>query len=227
MRFPITLLIASTILLPISGALAHGGGLDARGCHTESSTGEYHCHKGSLEGQSFPSKEAAAQDRTQSRSTSSTSSSGYDRDHYGDWIDADRDCQDTRQEILIDHGTNIELNSSGCRVVSGRWEGPYTGENFTDPGDLHIDHVVPLKEAHISGAADWPSRQKRRFANDPDNLLPVEAGANMSKGAQGPSEWMPETKRCAYLEQWIAVKEKWELDMDRRERRYIESAGCQ
>jgi endonuclease YncB( thermonuclease family) len=27
-------------------AFAHGGGLDARGCHTQRSTGEYHCHPG-------------------------------------------------------------------------------------------------------------------------------------------------------------------------------------
>ncbi|AKM11569.1 calcium-binding protein [Croceicoccus naphthovorans] len=25
-------------------ALAHGGGVDASGCHTNRSTGEYHCH---------------------------------------------------------------------------------------------------------------------------------------------------------------------------------------
>jgi hypothetical protein len=28
-------------------ALAHGGGLDANGCHTNRKTGDYHCHRGS------------------------------------------------------------------------------------------------------------------------------------------------------------------------------------
>lgn len=28
-------------------AFAHGGGLDANGCHFQRSTGEYHCHRGS------------------------------------------------------------------------------------------------------------------------------------------------------------------------------------
>jgi len=32
-------------LLP-SAAYAHGGGLDANGCHTERKTGSYHCHGG-------------------------------------------------------------------------------------------------------------------------------------------------------------------------------------
>lgn len=32
-------------------ALAHGGGLDADGCHTNRKTGEHHCHRGSNLGQ--------------------------------------------------------------------------------------------------------------------------------------------------------------------------------
>lgn len=28
-------------------ALAHGGGLNAEGCHTNRKTGDYHCHRGS------------------------------------------------------------------------------------------------------------------------------------------------------------------------------------
>jgi hypothetical protein len=28
-------------------ALAHGGGLNAQGCHTNRKTGDYHCHRGS------------------------------------------------------------------------------------------------------------------------------------------------------------------------------------
>ena len=30
---------------PTSGALAHGGGLDSSGCHRETATGGYHCHR--------------------------------------------------------------------------------------------------------------------------------------------------------------------------------------
>lgn len=32
------------LLLVASGAWAHGGGLDANGCHTNHKTGQYHCH---------------------------------------------------------------------------------------------------------------------------------------------------------------------------------------
>lgn len=34
------------MLAACSGALGHGGGLDANGCHTNRRTGDYHCHQG-------------------------------------------------------------------------------------------------------------------------------------------------------------------------------------
>ena len=49
----IVLVVAS---VGASGAFAHGGGLDALGCHNDRKAGVYHCHKGALAGQSFGSK---------------------------------------------------------------------------------------------------------------------------------------------------------------------------
>jgi hypothetical protein len=40
------LLLALALALPIQ-TIAHGGGLDRNGCHTNRKTGEYHCHGGS------------------------------------------------------------------------------------------------------------------------------------------------------------------------------------
>jgi hypothetical protein len=39
--------------------MAHGGGLDSSGCHTNRSTGDYHCHRGN--GSSGNTAAAAAQ----------------------------------------------------------------------------------------------------------------------------------------------------------------------
>lgn len=39
-------LLALLLAAISSGAFAHGGGLDASGCHMNRSTGEYHCHRG-------------------------------------------------------------------------------------------------------------------------------------------------------------------------------------
>ena len=40
-------------------AAAHGGGLDAAGCHNDNKHGGYHCHRGPLAGRSFNSKAEA------------------------------------------------------------------------------------------------------------------------------------------------------------------------
>lgn len=37
--------------------VAHGGGLDAYGCHQNRKRGGYHCHRGEMAGQSFASQQ--------------------------------------------------------------------------------------------------------------------------------------------------------------------------
>ena len=49
-------LLAACVVLPTL-ASAHGGGLDAYGCHHNGKAGGYHCHRGPLAGQSFASKD--------------------------------------------------------------------------------------------------------------------------------------------------------------------------
>lgn len=60
-----------TLVTP-SVALAHGGGLDALGCHHNRSAGGYHCHRGPLDGRSFSSK-AEAERALAARSSTSSS----------------------------------------------------------------------------------------------------------------------------------------------------------
>jgi len=218
-------LILAAAAVP-SAVKAHGGGLDSRGCHRDGSAGNYHCHRGPHAGETFPSKSAYPGG---SQGGGPTSSRAYDRDEYHRrWLDRDGDCQDARQEVLIAESLEpVELGPDGCRVVSGRWYGRYTGRVFTDPGDLDIDHLVPLKEAHESGAARWPTKRKRRYANDlkhPDTLIAVEAGANRSKGSRDPAEWLPpnEAYHCEYVQNWVDVKRRWGLNMDTAERAAVE-----
>src|SRR5687768_10161810 len=40
--------IQLVLLLAASAAFAHGGGTDKNGCHTNSKTGDYHCHGGGI-----------------------------------------------------------------------------------------------------------------------------------------------------------------------------------
>jgi hypothetical protein len=144
----------------------------------------------------------------------------YSRSEFGrGWIDADGDCQDTRQEVLIEESlVPVELSGDGCRVVLGLWLCPYTGKTFTDPGQLDVDHMVPLKAAWEAGAWSWPKYKRILYANDlidPNHLIAVEAGANRQKGAQGPQTWLPRVEYVpAYVENWNAICSRWRLDCE-------------
>lgn len=47
------LLVVALIALPLpSITMAHGGGLNAEGCHNDRRNGGYHCHRGSAAGRS-------------------------------------------------------------------------------------------------------------------------------------------------------------------------------
>jgi endonuclease YncB( thermonuclease family) len=82
--------LALIIMLP-STAVAHGGGLDSNGCHQNRKLGGYHCHRGSLAGQSFQSKEEALKgtDRVLTN-TIAKSISGIARVIDGDTIEINR-----------------------------------------------------------------------------------------------------------------------------------------
>jgi hypothetical protein len=145
----------------------------------------------------------------------------YDRAQWGSWYDADKDCQDTRQEVLTAESEIpvVFTDAKQCRVATGRWTCPYTGLVFTDPLKLDIDHMVPLKEAHESGGAVWPTEKKRLYFNNLDNpghLVAASLTANRSKGDRAPEEWLPPKieARCAYLRSWVQVKKLWALDTD-------------
>lgn len=153
----------------------------------------------------------------------------YDRQEWGRWMDADKDCQDTRQEVLVAE-SEVEVtfkDGKTCAVESGQWTCAFTGKVITNPGGLDIDHMIPLREAHLSGGHAWDSDAKQKFTNtlnDPDHLIAVSASANRSKGARAPHEWLPplETYRCEYVRIWIKLKEKWELQMDECEQSSID-----
>ena len=162
---------------------------------------------------------------------------GYDRGLFTHWTDADSDGCDTRQEVLMEETLEEPVMSADhrCRVASGVWVSLYDGARLTDPSGLDIDHVVPLAEAWESGAWAWDAGRREAFANDLQDrksLIAVTAASNRSKGADDPPEWMPPDAgyACAYLAAWVAVKARWDLVVDPRERDFIAdrlSGACQ
>ncbi|EKV32462.1 hypothetical protein C882_2541 [Caenispirillum salinarum AK4] len=145
----------------------------------------------------------------------------FDRALYAHWLDTDGDCLDTRQEILArDSVIRPTFSANGCRVTGGRWRDPYTGRTFTDPSALDVDHIVPLSEAHRSGADRWSPARRAAFANNPGNLIAVSASANRSKADGDPLAWLPPAwpYRCAYTAHFVGTKQDWGLEQDPLER---------
>jgi len=152
--------------------------------------------------------EVASEDRT-----------GYERDRFRHWIDADNDGCDTRREVLIDEALVAPLVGPGCRLTGGSWLSLYDGVRTDDPADLDIDHVVPLAEAWDSGASAWSDGRREAFANDlgvPWALIAVTDTSNRSKSDQDPADWLPPatTFTCPYVAMWIEVKVRWSLAVD-------------
>ncbi|MXY75442.1 MAG: DUF1524 domain-containing protein [Acidimicrobiia bacterium] len=134
----------------------------------------------------------------------------YDRDLYGSWTRVSSGCN-TRCAVLDDE-----------RRADGTWLSWYDGVVTSDSSRLDIDHMVPLAEAHSSGAWQWSSSRRRDYANDlrhPEALAAVSASSNRSKGSRDPSEWKPSNRSawCRYAQDWVTVKVAWGLTADRAE----------
>jgi hypothetical protein len=148
---------------------------------------------------------------------------GYSRSLFKHWIDADGDGCDTREEVLIAESTSkAQVDPYGCKVIEGDWFSPYEGATYTQPSNLDVDHMVPLKEAWDSGAWNWTASQRQAFANDltdPRPLIAVLNSQNRSKSDKDPSNWIPPRTSylCTYLANWVAVKSRWKLSMDQSE----------
>lgn len=142
----------------------------------------------------------------------------YNREDWGNWIDEDKDGLNTRDEVLAEESL-IKPVISNNKVVYGKWFDKYTGKYFTNPRDLDIDHLVPLKNAHISGASNWSKRKKNRYYNYlkyDNHLIAVSKSANRNKSDKSPVEWLPpnEEYQCEYVREWYKIKTDWGLTVE-------------
>ncbi|MFF8846652.1 HNH endonuclease family protein [Streptomyces sp. NPDC015127] len=158
---------------------------------------------------------------------------GYDRDEFGyAWLDtADgvplaRNGCDTRNDLLARDGHDLAHRSgSDCVVVRMTLHDPYTGRTVEwrkrRASEVQIDHVVPLSYSWQMGAARWDDAKRRRLANDPLNLLPVDGRANSAKGDSGPASWLPPNKRvrCSYAVRFAQVATAYELAVTAADKR--------
>jgi len=167
----------------------------------------------------------------------------YDRNEWS-YPDGGYGCLNTRQKVLEEESAvPAVLSANGCKVYSGRWRDPYTGKTHDSPKELHIDHRVPLKEAHDSGGYAWDAAKRREYANDlsdPEHLVATAKCVSSSKGPRDPAEWPPPYKdaknkpywqhwneeqydafRAEHARYWVRIKLRWGLTADEKEARTL------
>lgn len=132
----------------------------------------------------------------------------YRREDWPHWLDLDHNGCDARKDALIAASLDKPHVARGCKVTAGRWSLVYTPGETTDPGQVDVDHVVPLGNAGRSGGGSWSPDQRAAYANDQAVLWVVDDGANQAKGDRSPDQWRPAVRDvwCTYAHRWIAIK---------------------
>ena len=143
---------------------------------------------------------------------------GYSRAQFPHWSDLDRNGCDARNDILKRDLTDVifKAGTRDCKVISGVLLDPFSNKvlTFTSAKSaVDIDHLVALSNAWQTGAAYFDRSKRSQIANDPLNLLAVDARLNRQKGDGDAATWLPPHKpfRCEYVSRQVAVKAKYSL----------------
>ena len=143
---------------------------------------------------------------------------GYARSQFPHWSDPDRNGCDARNDTLKRDLTQISFKGGtrDCKVLTGQLLDPFSDKiiSFSSAKSIiDIDHVVALSNAWQTGAAYFDKTKRAAIANDPLNLIAVDAKLNRQKGDGDAATWLPPLKsyRCDYVARQIAVKAKYGL----------------
>lgn len=156
--------------------------------------------------------------------------SGYARSQFPHWSDPDRNGCDSRNDVLKRDLKVISFKDGtrDCKVISGELVDPFSGKKIrfdlnTSVSNIDIDHIVALSNAWQTGAAYFDKDARSSIANDPLNLLAVDASLNRQKGDGDAATWLPPLKsfRCEYVARQVAVKFKYKLWVTAPEKKAI------
>jgi hypothetical protein len=161
----------------------------------------------------------------------------YRRAYFGPaWSDTDHNGCSQRRDALaaaVDRAKQVTEQRRGrCShvVTAGTWTDPYTGQalmftDLTDPAQavrIPVDHVVALGLAYRYGANRWSPKERLTFATDLTNLQPTARTTNSSKSDHDAASWRPKRPyQCDYATRYIAVKAKYSLPVDDREKQAL------
>ena len=124
--------------------------------------------------------------------------SGYDREKFRHWVDADGDCRDTRDEVLAAESL---VGVSGCDIQTGKWRSYYDGATTRDSTAFESTtwSLWPRPGTRArSGGTPTHANGSPTTSRDPRTLVAVSASANRSKSDQDPADWLPVLGKCRY-----------------------------
>jgi len=149
---------------------------------------------------------------------------GYKRAKFGSGWKAQGSGCDTRAVVLKDESKTRTTQNRYCTVRRGKWRSQYDGRVVRRASKLEINHRVPLAEAWDSGAKKWTKKTRVAYSNDlgyAESLVAVTVRSNRSKSDGDIADWLPKKAKCAYTARYVAVKWRWKLTVDKREKRAI------
>lgn len=91
------------------------------------------------------------------------------------------------------------------------YKDPYTDKEITNIKDLDFDHICTLLYIHKYSDINWSKEQKNKFAQDENVGVSVLNKENRSKGAKGPSEWLPKANQGDYCYSWLLIAHEYGL----------------
>lgn len=91
------------------------------------------------------------------------------------------------------------------------YKDPYTDKEITDIKIIDFDHIIPLNYINKYGNINWTNEQKNKFAQDENVGVSVLNKENRSKGAKGPSEWLPKANQGDYCYSWLLCAKEYGL----------------
>ena len=205
---------------------AHNGGVNGFGCHTPGGSGSgnpCHCHPDGMRTPDLPCKDGQPVPEDEDEDEDEESSVVEEEDildtFRGLLVEEEETCSAyTRDDYT--YGPKLDVIKS--KQLNGIY-GVYEDLCFNSVKDVHIEHLVAIKEAHDSGMCKADAETKVRFANDLDNIVLASPDVNRLKSDHDATDWMPDHQKCWYAAQIIHVKSKYDLTIDEAEKAALQT----
>jgi len=151
---------------------------------------------------------------------------GFRRSAFAYWTTPTGRSCDTSVSVLL-RDAESPARARNCMLIEGRWTDALRASDRLSPQQVSVEQLVPIEEAWRSGASQWSPTTRAKFANDVEDtraLLVTSQRSSQQRGSRDPSLWQPNRGRCEYVSDWIAVKFRWNLSVDRDEARSLSRA---